>query len=43
MRKPRLVARLAELLNTRDEVPADLIKEFDRVLEFVRPGAAGGV
>ncbi len=40
IRKPKLVARLSELLTTRDEVPADLIKAFERVLDFVRPGAA---
>jgi len=33
LRKPRLVARLAETLNSRHEVPKDLIKAFERVVE----------
>jgi putative ATP-dependent endonuclease of the OLD family len=35
LRKPRLVARLAETLNHRHEVPQDLIKAFERVMESV--------
>jgi putative ATP-dependent endonuclease of the OLD family len=35
LRKPRLVARLAETLNHRHEVPQDLIKAFERVMGSV--------
>jgi len=35
VRKPRLVARLAETLNDRQEVPLDLIKAFERVMQSV--------
>lgn len=37
VRKPKLVARLAELLQTREEVPDDLIKAFERVLQYIQP------
>ena len=33
IRKPRLVARLAETLNHRDEVPLGLIESFERVIQ----------
>jgi putative ATP-dependent endonuclease of OLD family len=41
VRKPKLVARLAELLQSRDEIPDDLIKAFERVLDYVQPTPPG--
>jgi predicted ATPase len=41
VRKPKLVARLAELLQSRDEIPDDLIKALERVLDFVQPTPPG--
>lgn len=42
IRKPRLVARLAETLNHRDEVPPGLILAFERVMQSLGQSVSPG-
>ena len=40
VRKPRLVARLAETLSDQDEVPPQLVLAFERITKSVKAGTA---